>query len=222
MAAGGFGPPAGDGGCKTPPSPLPPGDPDGTHSQRMSLFRRCITQMLLDQRVRALAGLKIGAGIQMTPSGGGSAQQVAPPDGRGGWEPPTTPQSQRMSLFRRCITQMLLDQRVRALAGLKVGEKIIYSAPKAVVEISEAAGAKTPTRTAAICSLNALWEATDIPLGSTPATGDAVLGSQNALQTHDLNQTPPEPELSADISMPSTCVRDHFQALQMTSAPMLP
>lgn len=58
MAAGGFGPPAGDGGCKTPPSPLPPGDPGGTHSQQMLLFRRCITQMLLDQRVRALAGLK--------------------------------------------------------------------------------------------------------------------------------------------------------------------
>ena len=34
------------------------GDADGIHSQRMSLFRRCITQMLLDQRVRALAGLK--------------------------------------------------------------------------------------------------------------------------------------------------------------------
>ena len=91
-----------------------------------------------------------------------------------------------------------------------MGEKIIYTAPKAVVEISEAEGAKTPPRTAATCSPNALRVAPDIPLGSTPAAGDAVLGSQNAFKTHDLNQTPPEPELSADISMPSTCVRDHF------------
>ena len=59
-------------------------------------------------------------------------------------------------------------------------ETIIFSAPKAVVEISEAAGAKTQPQLAVICSLAAGRVATDIPLGSTPATGAAVLGSPMA------------------------------------------
>ena len=78
--------------------------------------------------------------------------------------------------------------------------QFIYPAPKAVVENSAAAGAKTHPRTAATRSIKALREATGIPLGSTPATGDAVLGSQNALQSHDFNQTPNEPASFADTS----------------------
>ena len=53
------------------------------------------------------------------------------------------------------------------------------------------------------------WPLPDIPLGSTPATGAAVLGSPTASDLHDLNHTPNEPELPAVISTPFTCVRNH-------------
>jgi hypothetical protein len=59
--------------------------------------------------------------------------------------------------------------------------------------------------------------ATDIPSGSTPATGDAVLGSPNAVQSHDLNQTHDEPEFPAVISTPLTGVGTHFSTVDLCS-----
>ena len=96
-----------------------------------------------------------------------------------------------------------------------LGETIIFSATKAVVELSEAAGAKTQTQLAVICSLAARRGVTDIPSGSIPATGDAVLGSQNAVQSYDLNQTPNEPEFTAVISTPLPGVGTHFSTVDL-------
>ena len=70
-----------------------------------------------------------------------------------------------------------------AVPAALVGANAISTAPKAVVELSAAAGVQTPLRTAETCSTDAFRGATDIPSGSIPATGDAVLGSQNAVQS---------------------------------------
>jgi hypothetical protein len=191
MAAGGFWPPAGDGGFKTHPSPLPPGDPGGTHSQRMSLFRRCITQMLLDQRVRALAGLKKLADTQVLlpqdktqllrddiPSLDATSTTLARDHG----SPTPLPNPQfsivlplAVNFHDRVVTGShcaptkgaapMGTPSPRSPSAVPLGETIIfsepqavvdpvrqpagalqfiYSSPKAVVEISAAAGDQTP------------------------------------------------------------------------------
>ena len=103
----------------------------------------------------------------------------------------------------------------RSSSAAPLGETIIFSAPKAVVEISEAAGAKTQPQLAVICSLVAGRVATDIPLGSTPAIGAAVLGSPTASDLYDLNQTPNKPELPAVTPTHSKCLGDHFSTVEL-------
>ena len=174
MAAGGFGPPAGDGGCKTPPSPLPPGDPGGTHSQRMSLFRRCITQMLLDQRVRALAGLKKLTNTQVLlpkdktqllrddiPSLDATSTTLARDHG----SPTSLPNPQlsivlplAVNFHDRVVTGShcaptkgagpMGTPSPRSSSAAPLGETIIFSEPKAVVDpVRQPAGAlQTPIR----------------------------------------------------------------------------